>query len=75
MISMLGKNVTDNILKYFSYFSQEQDCDTLWKLAPLETICLKCQILYFRKNKKNINLSPAEFAHSMESINCIDNDC
>ena len=45
------------------------------EIGSLEAICLKCQILYFRKNKKNISLSPAEFAHSIESINCIDNDC
>ena len=29
----------------------------------------KCQILFSRKNKKNINLSSAEFALSMDSVN------
>ena len=31
---------------------------------------MKCQILFSRKNKKNIiSLSSAEFAHSIESVN------
>ena len=36
-----------------------------------ETICMKCQILFSKKNKKNkvISLSSAEFTHSMESVN------
>ena len=29
---------------------------------------MKCQILFSRKNKKNINLSSAESAHSMVSV-------
>ena len=37
--------------------------DILYKLSPLETICLKCQILFTRENKKSItNLSSAESA-------------
>ena len=40
--------------------------DTSCKLSPEETICMKCQILFYRKNKKNINnLSSAESAQSM----------
>ena len=32
----------------------------------METICMKCQILFFRENKKNIiNLSSAELANRM----------
>ena len=38
--------------------------------CELETICIKCQILFYGKNKKNIiNLSSAEFAHSTVSVN------
>ena len=29
---------------------------------PLETICMKCQLLFSRKNKKNFNMSSAELA-------------
>ena len=29
----------DNILKYFSYFSQKTGFDILCKLSPVETIC------------------------------------
>ena len=45
-------------------------CDTSCKLSPLEIICMKCQILLSRKNKKNIiSFLSAEFAHSMVSGN------
>ena len=44
--------------------------DTLYKLSPTETICMKCQILFSRKIKKNIiSLSSAESAHNMVSVN------
>ena len=45
--------------------------DTLFKLSPKETICMKCQILFRRKKKKknSISLLFAEFAHSMVSVN------
>ena len=39
---------------YFSYFCQEIGIGISWKLSPLETICMKCQILFPGKNKKNI---------------------
>ena len=33
---------------------------------------MKCQILFSRKNKKNIiSLSSAEFAHSMVNVKCV----
>ena len=37
------------------------------KLPPLETICMKCQILFSRKNKNIISLLSVEFAHSIET--------
>ena len=49
-LCMLGKNSADAILKYFSYFSEKIGYDTSCKLSPKETICMKCQILFSRKN-------------------------
>ena len=35
------------------------------KLSLMETICMKCQLLFSGENKKNItNLSPVELVHS-----------
>ena len=51
-------------------FPRKIGYDTSCKLSPLETICMKCQIPFSRKSKKNItNLSSAESAHSMVSDN------
>ena len=49
-------NLADGILKYFSYFSQETGCDISCKLSPLETTCMKCQLLFSVENKKNISV-------------------
>ena len=38
-----------DILKLFSYFHQKTGCDITCKLSPLETICMKCQILFSGK--------------------------
>ena len=45
----------DDILKYFFYFSQKTGFDISCKLSPVETICMKYQILFSGKYKKNIN--------------------
>ena len=37
---------------YFSYFSQKTGSDISCKLSPLETICMKCRILFYRKKKR-----------------------
>ena len=50
----LWTNSTDNISKYFSYFTQKTGFGISCKLSPLETICMKCQILFPGKNKKNV---------------------
>ena len=42
---------------YFSYFSQKTGSDISCKLSPLETICMKCRILFYRKKKKKKNIS------------------
>ena len=52
----------------FSYFSQETGVDISCKLSPMETICMKCQILFSWKNKKNINLSFAEFVQTVVKV-------
>ena len=53
----------DDILKYFSYFLQKKGFDISCKLSPVETICMKCQILFSGKNKKTVtNLLSAEIA-------------
>ena len=56
----------DDILKYFFYFPQKTGFDISSKLSPMETICLKCLILFSGKNKKMItNLSCAESAQGV----------
>ena len=56
---------------YFFYFYQETGLDISCKLSPLVTICIKCQILFTGKNKKNINLSSTELAHRMVKVKII----
>ena len=56
----------DNILKYFSYFSQETGFVMSYKL---ETVCMKCQILLSGENKKNIiKLSSAHLAQRVVKV-------
>ena len=50
----------DGVLKYFSYFSKKTDFDSSCKLSPFKTICMKCQILFSGKNKKNITNSSSD---------------
>ena len=40
---------------FFIFFTQETGFDIPCKLFPLETICLKCQMLFSGKNKKSIS--------------------
>ena len=68
----LNKHVFIMIRQHFEtffLFFLAKGFDALCKLSPKETICMKCQILFSRKNKKNISLSSAESAHSMVSAN------
>ena len=44
----------DKLIKFFLFF-QKTRFGISCKLSPLETICMKCQILFSRKNKKNIS--------------------
>ena len=62
-LSTLGKIFSRRHFETFSLFSQKTGFDISCKLSPKETICMKCQILFSGKNKKNIiNLSSAENA-------------
>ena len=61
---MLGKNSSR---QHFSHFSQKIGFDVSYKLSPKETVDLKCQMLFSGKNKENINLSSAKFAHCVLS--------
>ena len=38
------------------------------KLSPMETICMKCLILFSGQNKININWSSAELAQRMVKV-------
>ena len=59
----------DNILKHFSYFSQKTGFDISQKLSLMETICMKCQVLFPAKNKKNItDLLSAELAQRVVEV-------
>ena len=58
------------MLKYVSYFSHKTGFDISCKLSPLETICMKCQILFSGKIKKpKTDLSSAELAQGMVKVN------
>ena len=68
-LALLVKFSVDDSLKYFSNFSQETGFDILCKLSPQESICIKCQIMFYLKKKKEkttINLSSDEYAHRVK---------
>ena len=52
LLSMLGKIFSRRHIEIFSSFSQKTRFDISCKWSPMETICMKCQILFSRKNKK-----------------------
>ena len=56
--------------QYLSYFLQKTEFDISCKLSAKESICIKCQILFFVKNKK-LNMSACcllKFLPSMQMI-------
>ena len=57
MLSTLGKISANNVLKYFSDFSQQSRFLHLMQIVSIETICINCQNLFSRENKKNISIS------------------
>ena len=69
-LSTLDKISVDDSFKIFFLFSPANRIDNTCKLSPMETICMKCQILFSEKNKKNIiNMSSAEFSQTGVKIN------
>ena len=63
LLALKVKFSADDILQYFSEFSQYIGVHISCKLSALETICMRCQSLFSGKNKRDvINLSSAEFA-------------
>ena len=67
MLSTLGKTISaDDILKYFSYFPLKTGFDILCKLSPIETICMKCQILFYEKKKKKKKKKRKEKCHQFD---------
>ena len=50
---MLWADSADDKLVIFFIFTQKIGSDTSCKLSPEETICIKCQVLFSRKKKKN----------------------
>ena len=61
--NILGKVFSRRHTALFSYFSKKTGFDSSCKLSPMETICMKCQILLSWKNKSNIiNLWSAELS-------------
>ena len=73
--SMLGKFSADDILKYFSYFSQKLrfdiSCkfsqDNLHELSNL--LCANCFPISWGGERNIINLSCAEFVQRVEKVN------
>ena len=62
------KNLADDILNYFSYFSQKKGFDISCSLWP---ICMKCQSLFSGGKKKRIffhNVILLKFLHRVLSI-------
>ena len=60
-LSTLGKIFSRRHIGVFFFSSQKTGFDISCKLSPVETICMKCQVLFSGKNNKNItNLSSAE---------------
>ena len=50
---------------FFHYFSLETGFDISGKISPMDTVFMKCQLLFSGNNKQNIlNLASAEFAQT-----------
>ena len=54
MLTCWAQLSADDILKYFSCFSQKTGFGISCKVSLLETLCMKCLILFSGKNKKNV---------------------
>ena len=52
IFSMQNKISSRRHIEIVFLFSQKTGFDVSCKLSPVETICMKCQILFYLKNKK-----------------------
>ena len=59
---------TDDVVKYFSYFSQKIVCDSPYKLFPLETIYMDKVNILGKVRKKCDNFSCVELAQGGKSF-------
>ena len=55
VLTLWVKFSAEDNLKYFSYSSKKTGLDISCKLSLMETICMKCQILFFGKNITNLS--------------------
>ena len=55
MLGIIFSRQTIEIFFFFFFFWQKTGFDIACKFSPMETICMKCQILSAGKNKKKIN--------------------
>ena len=66
---MQGKNFSKQHFQIIFLFFPENRFDMSCKFSPKETICMKCHILFSRKNEKIIiSLSSAEFPQRMVRV-------
>ena len=69
MPSTLGKNFSKRHFEIFFTFFPWAGFDISCKLSPMETICMKFQILFSGKKRKNItNVSSAELARTVAKV-------
>ena len=61
----------DDLLKYFSYFSQKICSRFQANCLQWRKFSIKSQILFSWKNQKNINLSPAEITQRVVKIEMV----
>ena len=63
-LNMLGKHFSrQHFEKKILFFSQKIGQYFMQLVSLGDIMCIKCQILFSGKEKKNINLSSAQFAH------------
>ena len=67
-LTMLWADSADDKLVILFLVYQKIGSDTLCKLSPKATICMKCQILFSRKNKKNISKCPLLIFYSAFTV-------
>ena len=72
LCKIFSRRLTEFFFFFFSYFSQKTGFNISCKMSPLETICMKCNILFPGKIKKNIgNVSSAELNWRVVKVNSL----